>query len=392
MEIKKLRGYQAATESTHGDGVNVWFNGDTYNIVNFDENSIDLDRIATSLSRICRYAGHTKISVAEHSYMMAYSFLLMGDVDKAFEAWGHDLVEAYIGDTVGPLKKLIPLKPIEEGIEYKLAKYFGYKWPHSEEVHIADKNSSQTEMTMMSMYGYRHTGTESMNIFTDSTIGWEPEYAKKKFIEMYELIRMLLSYKEDSHKEETTKQYQTKEQYHQAEPHKWYQHQIYHNFDEIYKEIRRKAETKGSFITERFDDNWIDRRMELLSCAQIRHSDNIKLHRIQAEKGHMLIDALREVILNDNWQAASDALEKLENWPIIKEDLQKNHANHINMVAEEYSLIHSIWVHGRTVVLAQKLLQGMLDEHNLELSRQLVDGNQKVDIKLHGELHVANVS
>lgn len=186
MEVKRLHGYQNTTPETFGEGLNVSIDGKVYDLLNFKDEYVDLELIAISLSRIVRYTGHTEISVAQHSYMMAHSFIMMGDIDKAFQAWGHDQAETYLGDIVNPVKKLIKsiLNPIEEEIESIIAKHFGYRYPFDPEViDLVDKNASQMEMVLM-----RHP-----ELFDDDYC-WDRETAKKRYIEMYELLKQLKIY------------------------------------------------------------------------------------------------------------------------------------------------------------------------------------------------------
>lgn len=67
--------------------------------------------IASSLSKQCRYNGHTRFfySVAEHSVLMAdWLYAQHGCPLLAYQALMHDAPEAYIGDMVRPLKRNMP--------------------------------------------------------------------------------------------------------------------------------------------------------------------------------------------------------------------------------------------------------------------------------------------
>jgi hypothetical protein len=68
--------------------------------------------IARALSMICRYGGHAHrfYSVAEHCVLMSEA------VPEDFALWAllHDAAEAYVGDMVRPLKKMIPAYSVIE--------------------------------------------------------------------------------------------------------------------------------------------------------------------------------------------------------------------------------------------------------------------------------------
>lgn len=90
---------------------------------------IEIEDIATALSKICRFNGHCSIpfSVAEHSVYVS-KYLEAQDIHRDFARVGllHDAAEAYIGDMVTPLKVLFPEFSALENRILKLvfAKYF----------------------------------------------------------------------------------------------------------------------------------------------------------------------------------------------------------------------------------------------------------------------------
>ena len=87
---------------------NLWFTtylGKYFDLGNIQLDMIEWDDIAVSLSRQCRFNGHTKwfYSVAEHSCHVAD---LLPD---HFAVYGllHDAHEAYMGDITAPMKNLL---------------------------------------------------------------------------------------------------------------------------------------------------------------------------------------------------------------------------------------------------------------------------------------------
>lgn len=90
---------------------------------------IDIEDIASALSKLCRFNGHCSIpfSVAEHSVYVS-RYLEKQNLHRDFARVGllHDAAEAYIGDMVTPLKVLFPEFSALENRILKLvfAKYF----------------------------------------------------------------------------------------------------------------------------------------------------------------------------------------------------------------------------------------------------------------------------
>lgn len=100
--------------------------------------------IATGLSNICRFGGHTSAfySVAQHCVLVSR----LVPAKLALAGLLHDAAEAYVGDVVAPLKQhLTDYKPIEHRIERVIARKFGLAWPWSQEIKHADARALRFE-------------------------------------------------------------------------------------------------------------------------------------------------------------------------------------------------------------------------------------------------------
>jgi uncharacterized protein len=105
---------------------------------------IHIGDIAWALSQICRFGGQSLefYSVAQHSILVSE---LVPDEYK-FAALLHDAAEAYVGDMVGPLKKLIPdFKTIEKRCEAVIFQKFGVTMPLDPCIKHADLRMLRTE-------------------------------------------------------------------------------------------------------------------------------------------------------------------------------------------------------------------------------------------------------
>ncbi len=97
--------------------------------------AVNINDIASALSKICRFGGHcrTFYSVAEHSCHAAQIAL---DDDQPMECvvavFLHDATEAYVGDMVKPLKDMLPgFKEVEKRVANAIGECFGIdfdKW------------------------------------------------------------------------------------------------------------------------------------------------------------------------------------------------------------------------------------------------------------------------
>lgn len=84
------------------------FTGKVIEVANPRLVDIDILDIAHALSRLCRYGGHVTswYSVAAHSLAMAMFAETLED-QAMLEALLHDASEAYLGDTISPVRKYL---------------------------------------------------------------------------------------------------------------------------------------------------------------------------------------------------------------------------------------------------------------------------------------------
>jgi uncharacterized protein len=102
--------------------------------------NIDIEVVAVALSRIKRFFGQTKLSVAQHSVNMARIFIYFGNIEYAKQSLMHEISEVFMGDLASPLKKAFPLfKEIEESLIKKTFACYGLNYPIAQDVHTLDK-------------------------------------------------------------------------------------------------------------------------------------------------------------------------------------------------------------------------------------------------------------
>lgn len=116
------------------------YTGKKFHLLNPKVEDVDIIDIAFSLSRQCRFNGHTLFfySVAQHSLLVSQN------VSVENKKWGllHDAAEAYIGDIVSPLKLLLglQLKNIEWRIRKRISEKFKLSFLIPDEVSKIDQS------------------------------------------------------------------------------------------------------------------------------------------------------------------------------------------------------------------------------------------------------------
>lgn len=116
---------------------------------------ITIHDIASALSNICRFTGHTHrfYSVAEHSVHCSR----LVPAEDAFAALMHDAVEAVVGDMSRPLKALLPdYKQIEKRCEAAILARFGLAPEMPASVKWADTVMLAVEQSQAMLAGDDH--------------------------------------------------------------------------------------------------------------------------------------------------------------------------------------------------------------------------------------------
>ncbi len=151
--IKPLKGYQSETPEANLPGASVAMDGIIVNLIDFQQfDYISYHRMATSSSRVKRYAGNSLMTVAQHCCRGAEAFLLMGDIEKAWIFMHHEFTENIgFSDIPGPVKALLGeyLKKYENELELRVCKHLNIQYPFPPEIKIMDKSLAQDEMSMM---------------------------------------------------------------------------------------------------------------------------------------------------------------------------------------------------------------------------------------------------
>lgn len=108
--------------------------GHQFHILHPEPNLIDVEDVAHSLSKLCRYTGHTSAfySVAQHCVLVS-DYLLEKYQDQELALMGllHDATEAFIGDISRPLKRVMDqvapgiLRGIEDTVADAIWERFG---------------------------------------------------------------------------------------------------------------------------------------------------------------------------------------------------------------------------------------------------------------------------
>lgn len=126
-------------------------NGKYKPILDLGPEDISLNEIALRLGRICRFDGRIDrfYSVAEHAVNLSRYF--KESPELSFEALHHDDHEAYIGDIITPLKRLMgqEFEVIDKHTSAVTREFFGLSPELDTKIKIADKCIATNEAQEM---------------------------------------------------------------------------------------------------------------------------------------------------------------------------------------------------------------------------------------------------
>lgn len=133
------------------------YSGCQVDILNLRPSDIDLRDIAHSLSRICRFNGHSPShwSVAEHCLQVADYVAQTGYPELRLEALLHDAAEAYLGDMTHELKHskvMYAYRDLETKVEEAIRKHFELDEWGTSIVKNADKALGWRDWNFLNQY------------------------------------------------------------------------------------------------------------------------------------------------------------------------------------------------------------------------------------------------
>jgi len=120
--------------------------GHYFDLANPLSNAFEFSDIVAALALICRFGAQSRrfYSVAEHLLICDAIAEAMGlSIEERRAVFMHDATEAFVGDMVKPLKRMLPeYSAIESRVEEAIAERFGIDFErHREAIHDIDRRT-----------------------------------------------------------------------------------------------------------------------------------------------------------------------------------------------------------------------------------------------------------
>ncbi len=156
--------------------------------------SVDINDIAASLSKICRFTGHTRChySVAEHCIRVSWLSEKKYGKEHAREGLLHDAAEAYVSDLNGPLKRLIEgdYRRLEDVAEGVIANKFNFPAKKSPPIKDCDGVLYLTEKRdLFPPYNLPFTSYPDKVPLEDPIVPMSAELARLLFLYRFEEVK-----------------------------------------------------------------------------------------------------------------------------------------------------------------------------------------------------------
>ncbi len=161
---------------------------------NKDCKNLDMETVALSLSRVKRFFGQTRLSVAQHSVNIARVFIYLGRIEEAKQALIHETSEAFMGDLVTPVKIDFIFKLLEGVINKKVFNCYGVSYPPSEYVEKIDKSIVLNEalVNMKNPEHWNSLGRKCDDSFLlecgVELVPWDEEKAYSEFMSVFDML------------------------------------------------------------------------------------------------------------------------------------------------------------------------------------------------------------
>jgi hypothetical protein len=163
--------------------------GEYLNLLDPQSSKFSIEDIAHGLSMTCRFNGQCDAfySVAEHCVVMSE----MVQKDYKLEALMHDASEAFLGDIVTPLKKILPAyQVIEKSFERQIALRYGLPMKMSPQVKKADTRMCVTEQQqLMNNKDVWRDDMKDVLPYDIELSCWSWPVAKQMFLMTYERLK-----------------------------------------------------------------------------------------------------------------------------------------------------------------------------------------------------------